>query len=99
MLNKDNYIPWSSQPSDPNRIPPIAKSNHEKTDDKLTEKKAKQMEVDDLIVQTILMGHLEDIYAAVDSCDIAHEIWLRVEQMMKGSDIRAQEKKANLFNE
>ncbi|GJR57883.1 hypothetical protein Tco_1500045 [Tanacetum coccineum] len=38
----------SDKPSDPNRIPPIAKSNHEKTDDELTEKEAKKMEVDDL---------------------------------------------------
>nr|GEV58941.1 hypothetical protein [Tanacetum cinerariifolium] len=37
----------------------------------------------------------EDIYAAVDSCETAQEIWLRVQQMMKGSDIGIQEKKAN----
>nr|GFB22162.1 hypothetical protein [Tanacetum cinerariifolium] len=41
----------------------------------------------------------EDIYATVDSCEIAQEIWLRVQQMMKGSDIGIQEKKAKLFNE
>nr|GEV30055.1 hypothetical protein [Tanacetum cinerariifolium] len=42
---------------------------------------------------------LTDIYAAVDSCQTAQEIWLRVQQMMKGSDIGIQEKKAKLFNE
>ncbi|GJU96776.1 hypothetical protein Tco_1321532 [Tanacetum coccineum] len=41
----------------------------------------------------------EDIYAAVDSCETAQEIWLRVQQMMKGSNIGIQEKKAKLFNE
>nr|GFB26993.1 hypothetical protein [Tanacetum cinerariifolium] len=41
----------------------------------------------------------EDIYAAVDSYETAQEIWLRVQQMMKGSDIEIQEKKAKLFNE
>nr|GFB79866.1 hypothetical protein [Tanacetum cinerariifolium] len=41
----------------------------------------------------------EDIYAAVDSCETAQEIWLRVQQKMKGSDIGIQEKKAKLFNE
>nr|GFC11800.1 hypothetical protein [Tanacetum cinerariifolium] len=50
-------------------------------------------------IQTILLGLPEDIYAAVDSCETAQEIWLRVHQMMKGSDIRIQEKKAKLFNE
>nr|GFC22140.1 hypothetical protein [Tanacetum cinerariifolium] len=28
----------------------------------------------------------EDIYAAVDSCETAQEIWLRVQQMMKGQN-------------
>nr|GFD10453.1 Gag-Pol polyprotein [Tanacetum cinerariifolium] len=41
----------------------------------------------------------EDVYAAVDSCETAKEIWERVRQMMKGSDIGEQEKKEKLFNE
>ncbi|GKB31976.1 hypothetical protein Tco_0871377 [Tanacetum coccineum] len=45
------------------------------------------------------MGLPEDIYDAVDSCETAQEIWLRVQQMMKGSDIGIQDKKAKLFNE
>ncbi|GKG41969.1 hypothetical protein Tco_0473720, partial [Tanacetum coccineum] len=49
--------------------------------------------------QTILLGLPKDIYAAVNSCETAKEIWLRVQQMMKGSDIGIQEKKAKLFNE
>nr|GEV40555.1 reverse transcriptase [Tanacetum cinerariifolium] len=69
------------------------------TDDELTEKELKQIEADDQAIQTILFGLPEDIYAAVDSYEMAHEIWLRVQQMMKGSDIGIQEKKAKLFNE
>nr|GEX60806.1 hypothetical protein [Tanacetum cinerariifolium] len=38
-------------------------------------------------LQTILLGLPEDIYAAIDSCETAQKIWLRVQQMMKGSDI------------
>nr|GEW93064.1 retrovirus-related Pol polyprotein from transposon TNT 1-94 [Tanacetum cinerariifolium] len=59
----------------------------------------KQIEADDQAIQTILLVLLEDIYAAVDSYETAQEIWLRVQQMMKGSDIGIQEKKAKLFNE
>nr|GFA81498.1 hypothetical protein [Tanacetum cinerariifolium] len=59
----------------------------------------KQIEADDQAIQTILLGLPEDIYAAVDSYETAQEIWLRVQQMMKGSDIGIQEKKAKLFNE
>ncbi|GJV71768.1 hypothetical protein Tco_1491763 [Tanacetum coccineum] len=107
MLNKDNYVPWSSRllryaKSRPNgkliynsimngpyvrrMIPELGDADRE-------------VEADDQAIQTILLGLPEDIYAAVDSCESAQEIWLRVQQMMKGSDIGIQEKKAKLFNE
>nr|GEV91754.1 retrovirus-related Pol polyprotein from transposon TNT 1-94 [Tanacetum cinerariifolium] len=38
-------------------------------------------------------------YKNQESCETAQEIWLRVQQMMKGADIGIQEKKAKLFNE
>ncbi|GKF00014.1 hypothetical protein Tco_0023364, partial [Tanacetum coccineum] len=69
------------------------------TDEELTEKELKQVEPNDQAIQTILLGLPDDIYAAVDSYEIAQEIWLRVQQMMKGSDIGIQEKKAKLLNE
>ncbi|GJV62309.1 retrovirus-related pol polyprotein from transposon TNT 1-94 [Tanacetum coccineum] len=59
----------------------------------------REVEADDQAIQTILLGLPEEIYAAVDSCETAQEIWLRVQQMMKGYDIGIQEKKAKLFNE
>nr|GEY24216.1 hypothetical protein [Tanacetum cinerariifolium] len=39
-------------------------------------------------------AHIKDIYAVVDNCETAQEIWLRVKQIMKGSSIGDQEKKA-----
>ncbi|GKA73047.1 hypothetical protein Tco_0779263 [Tanacetum coccineum] len=57
------------------------------------------VKADDQAIQTILLGLPKDIYAAVDSCETAQEIWLRVQQMMKGFDIGIQEKKAKLFND
>ncbi|GJX15084.1 hypothetical protein Tco_0206842 [Tanacetum coccineum] len=129
MLNKENYVPWSSrllryaksrpnrkliynsimngpyvkrmipEPGDPARTVPVPETFHEQTDDELTKAEIKQMEADDQAIQTILLGLPEDIYVAVDSCETAQEIWLRVQQMMKGSDIGIQEKKAKLFNE
>ncbi|GKB75788.1 hypothetical protein Tco_0942683 [Tanacetum coccineum] len=84
MLNKDNYVPWSSRllhyaKSDPDREVPVAETFHEQTDEELTEKEVKQMEVDDQAIQIILMGLPEDIYAAVDSCETAQEIWESIE--------------------
>nr|GEU43223.1 hypothetical protein [Tanacetum cinerariifolium] len=74
-------------------------SSRGNTDDELTEKKLKQIKADDQAIQTILLSLPEDIYATVDSCETAQKIWLRVQQMMKGSNIGIQEKKAKLFNE
>nr|GEY40842.1 reverse transcriptase domain-containing protein [Tanacetum cinerariifolium] len=129
MLNKENYVPWSSrllwyaksrpngklihnsiingpyvrrmilELGDTNREVPVNETFHVQTNDELTEKELKQIEADDQAIQTILLSLLEDIYAAVDSYETTQEIWLRVQQMMKGSDIGIQEKKAKLFNE
>nr|GFB17749.1 hypothetical protein [Tanacetum cinerariifolium] len=87
------------EPGDANREVTVTKTFHVKTDDKLSDKELKQIEADDQAIQTILLGLPEDIYAAVDCCETAQEIWLRVQQMMKGSDIKIHEKKAKLFNE
>nr|GEY31924.1 integrase, catalytic region, zinc finger, CCHC-type, peptidase aspartic, catalytic [Tanacetum cinerariifolium] len=121
MLNKENYVSWSSrllryaksrlngklihnsiingpyvrrmilEPGDVNREVTVTETFHVQTDDELTDKELKQIEADDQAIQTILLDLPEDIYAA--------EIWLRVQQMMKGSDIGIQEKKAKLVNE
>nr|GEZ53921.1 hypothetical protein [Tanacetum cinerariifolium] len=72
---------------------------HLQTDDELSDKKLKQIKADDQAIQTIILSLPEDIYAAVDSCETTQEIWLRVQQIMKGSDIGIQEKKDKLFNE
>nr|GEV23494.1 hypothetical protein [Tanacetum cinerariifolium] len=87
------------EPGDPNRKVPVNETFYMQTNDELTEKELKQIEADDQAIQTILLGLPEDIYAAVDSCETAQEIWLRIHQIMKGSDIGIQEKKAKLFNE
>ncbi|GJU62687.1 hypothetical protein Tco_1244522 [Tanacetum coccineum] len=129
MLNKENYVSWSSRllcyaKSRPNgkliynsiingpyvrRMIPepgdaacavlVPETFHEQTDDELTKAEIKQMEADDQAIQTILLDLPEDIYAVINSCETAQEIWLRVQQMMKGSDIGIREKKAKLFNE
>nr|GEV47858.1 reverse transcriptase domain-containing protein [Tanacetum cinerariifolium] len=82
------------EPGDANREVTVTETFHVQTDDELNEKELKQIEADDQAIQTILLGLPEDIYAVVDSCETAQEIWLRVQQMMKGSDIGIQEKKA-----
>nr|GEY34917.1 retrovirus-related Pol polyprotein from transposon TNT 1-94 [Tanacetum cinerariifolium] len=100
MLNKENYMPWSSRLLRYAKSRPNGKLIHNSiingpyTDDELTEKELKQIKADYQAIQTILLGLPEDIYALVDSCETAKEIWLRVQQMMKGFDIGIQEKKA-----
>nr|GEW67039.1 hypothetical protein [Tanacetum cinerariifolium] len=86
-------------PGEPDLPVLVPESFHKHTDKELTEDDIKQMDADDQAIQTILLGLPEDIYVVVDSCETAKEIWERVRQMMKGSDIGEQEKKAKLFNE
>nr|GEY67875.1 hypothetical protein [Tanacetum cinerariifolium] len=85
MLNKENYVPWSS------RLLRYAKSRPNK-------KLIHNSILNGPYVRRMIAEPGDDIYAAVDSCETAQEIWLRVQQMMKGSDIGIQEKKAKLFN-
>ncbi|GJR86184.1 hypothetical protein Tco_0210195 [Tanacetum coccineum] len=84
---------------DPDCEVPVNETFHEQTDEELTKKELKQVDANDQAIQTILLGLLEDIYDAVDSCETAQEICLHVQQMMKGSDIGIQKKRAKLFNE
>nr|GFC56138.1 ribonuclease H-like domain-containing protein [Tanacetum cinerariifolium] len=81
------------EPGDPNCEVPVNETFHVQTDDELTEKELKQIKANDQAIQTILLGLPEDIYATVDSCESDQEIWLRVPQMMKGSDIGIQERR------
>nr|GEU50535.1 retrovirus-related Pol polyprotein from transposon TNT 1-94 [Tanacetum cinerariifolium] len=63
------------KPGDTSREVPVNETFHVQTYDELTEKELKQIEVDDQAIQTILLGLPEDVYAAVDSCETAQEIW------------------------
>nr|GEW01735.1 hypothetical protein [Tanacetum cinerariifolium] len=83
-------------PGEPDLLVPVPESLHEQTDDELTKTDIKRMDADDQAIQNILLGLPEDVYVDVDSCETAKEIWERVRQMMKGSDIGEQEKKAKL---
>nr|GEV47499.1 integrase, catalytic region, zinc finger, CCHC-type, peptidase aspartic, catalytic [Tanacetum cinerariifolium] len=115
MLNKDNYVRWSSciiryarsrqngktivdsvengpyvrrmiaTLGEPDLPVPVSESFHKQTDEELTENDIKRMDADDQVIQTILLGLPEDVYAAVDVCETAKEIWERVRQMMKGN--------------
>nr|GEW58456.1 reverse transcriptase domain-containing protein [Tanacetum cinerariifolium] len=48
-------------------------SNH--SPKKVVERETEDIKADDQAIQTILLGLPEDIYAAVDSCETAQEIW------------------------
>nr|GEU48772.1 hypothetical protein [Tanacetum cinerariifolium] len=98
MLNKENYVSWSSCLLQYAKSRPNGKLIHNSI---INGPYVRRMipEPGDPNRETILLGLPEDIYAAVDSCETAQEVWLRVQQMMKGFDIGIQEKKAKLFNE
>nr|GEV18366.1 reverse transcriptase domain-containing protein [Tanacetum cinerariifolium] len=94
ILNGPYVRKMIPEPGDANREITITETFHLQTDDELSDKELKQIEADDQAIQTILLGLPEDIYVALDSCETTQQIWLRVQQMMKGFDIRIQDKKA-----
>nr|GEW95553.1 hypothetical protein [Tanacetum cinerariifolium] len=77
MLNKENYVPWSS------RLLCYAKSRPNEK----------------LIYNSIINGPYVRRMIPEPCDQNREEIWLRVQQMMKGYDIGIQEKKAKIFNE
>nr|GEU32827.1 integrase, catalytic region, zinc finger, CCHC-type, peptidase aspartic, catalytic [Tanacetum cinerariifolium] len=99
MLNKENYVPWSSRLLRYAKSIPNEKLIHNSIINGLYVRRMNPEPADEQAILTILLYLPKDIYAAVDSYETTQEIWLRVQQMMKGSDIGIQEKKAKLFNE
>nr|GFA90904.1 hypothetical protein [Tanacetum cinerariifolium] len=77
MLNKENYVPWSS----------------------CLLRYAKSRPNGKLIHNSIPNGPYVRRMTPEPGDAERDEIWLRVQQMMKGSDIGIQKKKAKLFNE
>nr|GEW91540.1 hypothetical protein [Tanacetum cinerariifolium] len=98
MLNKDNYVPWSSRITRHARSRPNSKMIVDSIENG-PYNDIERMDADDQAIQTILLGLPEDVYTAVDSCETAKKICECVRQMMKGSDIEEPKKKAKLFNE
>nr|GEU50482.1 hypothetical protein [Tanacetum cinerariifolium] len=70
-------------PREPDLHVPVPESFHEQTGEELTENDIKRMDADDQAIQTILLGLPKDVYAVVDSCKTAKEIWKRVRKMVK----------------
>nr|GEW31257.1 hypothetical protein [Tanacetum cinerariifolium] len=79
MLNKENYVPWSSRLLRYAKSRPNEKLIHNSIINGPYVRRMIPKLADDQAIQTILLGLPEDIYAAVDSCETAQEIWLRVQ--------------------
>nr|GEY88590.1 hypothetical protein [Tanacetum cinerariifolium] len=103
MLNKENYVPWSSRLLWYTKSRPNGKLIHNSI---LNGPYVRRMIPElcdaerDINVDETFHEQTDDELSEKElNCETAQEIWLRVQQMMKGSDIRIQEKKAKLFNE
>nr|GEX96159.1 hypothetical protein [Tanacetum cinerariifolium] len=78
MLNKENYVPWSSRLLWYAKSRPNGKLIHNSI---LNGPYVRKMILEsgdaNREITTILLGLPEDIYAVVDSCETAQEIWLQ----------------------
>nr|GEZ32313.1 hypothetical protein [Tanacetum cinerariifolium] len=78
MLNKENYVPWSSRLLRYAKSRPNGKLIHNSIiNGPYVRRMIPEPEANDQAIQTILLGLPEDIYAAIDSCETTQEIWLR----------------------
>nr|GEW71259.1 hypothetical protein [Tanacetum cinerariifolium] len=66
ILNGPYVRKMIPEPGDANREITVTETFHLQTDDELSDKELKQIEVDDQTIQTILLGLPEYIYAALD---------------------------------
>nr|GEV45172.1 hypothetical protein [Tanacetum cinerariifolium] len=88
MLNKENYVSWSSRLLRYAKSRPNGKLIYNSIINGLYVRRMipepgdanLEVEANDQAIKTILLGLPEDIYAAVDSCETAQEIWLRVQE-------------------
>ncbi|GKA66600.1 hypothetical protein Tco_0766408 [Tanacetum coccineum] len=99
MLNKENYVPWSSSLLRYATSRPNGKliTNHYEWSYVSNIPKPGYPDREVPVNETF--HEQTEIYDAVNSCKTTQEIWLHVQQMIKDSDIGIQEKKAKLFNE
>nr|GEZ54309.1 hypothetical protein [Tanacetum cinerariifolium] len=81
VLNGPYVRKMIPEPGDENREITVTETFRLQIDDELSDKELKQIKADDQAIQTILLGLPEDIYAAVDSCETAQEIWLRTKDL------------------
>ncbi|GJU86833.1 hypothetical protein Tco_1294379 [Tanacetum coccineum] len=75
MLNKENYVPWSSRLLRYDKSRPNGKLICNSIINGPYVRRMIPEPADDQAIQTILLGLPEDIYAAVDSCETTQEIW------------------------
>nr|GEY63972.1 hypothetical protein [Tanacetum cinerariifolium] len=96
MLDKENYVPWSSHLLRYAKSKPNGKLIHNSI---INGSYVRRMipEPGDTNHEVPVNVQTDD--ELTENCETAQEIWLRVQQKMKGSDIGIQEKKAKLFNE
>nr|GEV73165.1 Gag-Pol polyprotein [Tanacetum cinerariifolium] len=74
FTQEEQYTELLEPIHEPNQVPQNDNNVIYETDDELIKKELKHVEADDQAIQTILLGLLEEIYAAVDSCETAQEI-------------------------
>nr|GEW26437.1 hypothetical protein [Tanacetum cinerariifolium] len=104
MLNKDNYVPWSSRIIRYARSRPNGKMIVDSIENGPYVRRMIATPIEpDLPVPVPESFHeqtnKELTENDINSCETAKEIWECVRQLMKGSDIGEHEKKAKLFNE
>ncbi|GJZ14212.1 hypothetical protein Tco_0549442 [Tanacetum coccineum] len=87
------------EPGDDIVTPPVLDTYRLQNDNELTETERKQVEADDQAMHILLSGLPADAYAIMDSCQIANEMWNRIQRLKKAIEIGFLAKSIILFDE
>nr|GEU63024.1 ribonuclease H-like domain-containing protein [Tanacetum cinerariifolium] len=71
------------EPGNDTLTPPARDTYKLQTKDKLNETEQKQVEADDQAIHILLLGLPSDVYAVVDSCHGANEMWHCIQRLKK----------------
>ena len=73
------------EPGNADATTPVPPSYRLQNESEYTEEDQKQVDADDMAIHIVQLGLPRDIFAAVDSCETAFDMWERVRRLCHGT--------------
>ncbi|WP_254485969.1 hypothetical protein, partial [Salmonella enterica] len=86
-------------PGNADATPPVPPFFRLQKESEYSEEDQKRVEADDMAIHIVQLGLPIDIFAAVDSCETAFDMWERVRRLCYGTEIGKQDMENKLLTE